>query len=184
MAEVAAFHIARIEYRIRAAGYPLRLTLDAAYQPFLGAVHSPGWVHPIEVEARVGELSIEPGWQQLFEAGDVWRLFASGNRRIIVRYAGTRSEPLCAAVMDEEVRSVDVLCSQRLVGATVEGPCLENPIHYPLDQLLLIRALGPRGVLVHSAAASSGRRGVLLAGVSGAGKTTISRLLHAHGPIR
>ena len=177
----ATFHIGRVEFRIRSFGHPLRLDLDTAYRPFLGAIGSPGWIHPLEINARLGAPSIDPAWRQAFEAGEAWRLFHSGDRRIIVRYAGNPLTPLCTASLDEDTRSVDLICSERMLAQAPEGPCLENPVQYPLDQLLLIHALGPRGILVHAAGAVRDGRGILLAGVSGAGKTTISRLLHAHG---
>jgi hypothetical protein len=177
----ATFHIGRVDFRIRSIDHPLRLDLDTAYGPFLGAIRSPGWIHPLQIDARLGTPSVDPAWRQVFEAGEAWRLFHSGDRRIIVRYAGSPLSPLCTASLDEDARSVDLLCSERMLAHPPEGPCLENPVQYPLDQLLLIHALGPRGILVHAAGAVRGGRGILLAGVSGAGKTTISRLLHAHG---
>jgi hypothetical protein len=52
-----------------------------------------------------------------------------------------------------------------------------NPLLYkPLDELLLLDRLSrSRGLLLHSAAIATAGGGLLLTGVSGAGKTTISR---------
>jgi hypothetical protein len=179
-----AFHVAWVEYRIRSIGHALRLALDPAYANFQGSARSIGSAHSIEIEARRGDPLPDPGWRLIFTAGDVWRLFASGDRRMIVRYAGEPPGPLCAAVFDREVRSVEVTCSRRMLRSSEEGEFLENPVQYPLDQLLLIQALGDRGVLAHAAGAEAGGRGILLSGASGAGKTTLSRLLETHGGFR
>lgn len=59
---------------------------------------------------------------------------------------------------------------------------LHNPVGYPLDQLLLMNHLAPRGgAIVHSASAVVEGRGLVFPGVSGAGKSTLSRLFMAAG---
>jgi hypothetical protein len=56
------------------------------------------------------------------------------------------------------------------------------PYRYPMDQLLVVHALGIAGGALMHAAAIAGRDGALLvAGPSGAGKTTMSRAAAAHG---
>ena len=53
---------------------------------------------------------------------------------------------------------------------------MANPLHYPLDQLILMFCLPSHsGVLVHAAGVSRNNKGLLLAGKSGAGKTTFMR---------
>ncbi|MCP4654453.1 MAG: hypothetical protein GY856_03430, partial [bacterium] len=55
---------------------------------------------------------------------------------------------------------------------------LTNPLHYPLDQLLAAFVLAPhRGMVVHAAGICRGGRGIFLAGRSGAGKSTVMRLI-------
>ena len=55
---------------------------------------------------------------------------------------------------------------------------IDLPLMYPLDQLLLMYYLSKRkGLLVHAAGMVLGGRVYLFAGVSGAGKSTISELL-------
>jgi hypothetical protein len=56
---------------------------------------------------------------------------------------------------------------------------LDNPLHYPLDQLLLMFALAPRrGLVIHAAGVAHCGIGVFCAGRSGAGKTTFMGLRH------
>ena len=57
------------------------------------------------------------------------------------------------------------------------GPALESPFHYPLDQVLTMYLLGDSGFVVHAAGLAFEGRGVAFPGISGAGKSTIARLL-------
>ncbi len=85
-------------------------------------------------------------------------------------------------------RRITVHCGRQLCHGDVEAPStqrglLQNPLHYPLDQLLLDFLLPSHGGFVcHAAGLFHCGRAILCAGKSGAGKTTISRLAatHAH----
>jgi hypothetical protein len=59
-------------------------------------------------------------------------------------------------------------------------------VQYPLDQLLMIHVAAARSaaVLLHAAGANIDGNGVLFAGQSGAGKSTVSRLLGNGGSAR
>jgi hypothetical protein len=60
---------------------------------------------------------------------------------------------------------------------------LRQPFRYPLDQIVTIHTLASRqGLLLHGAGWAHDGRALIAAGVSGAGKTTISRLLRAVAP--
>lgn len=178
------FHIARIEYRVQSLACPIFISPDPHYESFAGPVRRSGWKHSIDITTRVAPPPAEDGWRTVFEAGETWRLAVRSDRRKITLAGGNPPEDLWSAVMDREARAVTVYCSERLIRRAPGGDRLENPVHYPLDQLLLFRALGARGILVHAAGAVLDGRGILLAGVSGAGKTTISRILSGHGSYR
>ena len=80
------------------------------------------------------------------------------------------------------------LISARLSGGTGEidydlsaGEAFKDPLPYPLNQILLLHALGlRRGALLHGCGLTLGRgaeqRGVLCIGPSGAGKSTLASL--------
>lgn len=60
---------------------------------------------------------------------------------------------------------------------------IANPLRYPLDQLIASRVLPELGgFVVHSAGFRLGERALFAAGVSGAGKTTLSRIVRAAVP--
>jgi hypothetical protein len=85
-----------------------------------------------------------------------------------------RDRPLLSARFDPEVTRVRVACSPELM---VDGR-LFNPLRYPLDQLLMMHRLaGEGGLIVHCALIDVGGFAVICPGVSGAGKTTLTRQL-------
>jgi hypothetical protein len=112
----------------------------------------------------------------LFDTGDGWQLIGhDGDRwlRMPRRQAGGRGQVWIAAwreplqdvrlwVADDQVRSGTV----------------HHVVQYPLDQILLTRALLADGaLLLHAAGADTPAGGIAFAGVSGAGKSTVTRLL-------
>jgi hypothetical protein len=59
------------------------------------------------------------------------------------------------------------------------------PLAYPLDEVVFLhRILREGGLLVHACGVVRGRRGLVFTGPSGAGKTTIARLLARHAGAR
>ncbi len=65
-------------------------------------------------------------------------------------------------------------------GVSHEEDALINPFAYPADQLLMIFFLAHhRGIIMHAAGGAFEHNGVLFAGVSGAGKSTVSMRLAA-----
>lgn len=63
-------------------------------------------------------------------------------------------------------------------------PPLENPLRYPLDQVLTIHLLGAeRGLLLHACGVLDGGRGYCFAGSSGRGKSTMARLWDGEATI-
>ncbi len=85
-----------------------------------------------------------------------------------------RDKPLLSARFDPEVTRIRVVCSPELL---VDGR-LFNPVRYPLDQLLMMHRLAcESGLIVHCALIDVGGVAVICPGVSGAGKTTLTRQL-------
>ncbi len=161
---------------------------DAVYGPFLGSRVDAD--QPIEVTVHV---TLEPapetsGLPVLFDTGETWVAFED-NGDVLLRMRSVAGDQdylwvvrLVGGLKPVCVRQVAIYCGRRLVesrgvdrhGAVTE---LTNPLHYPLDQLLMMFALPALpGVLIHAAGLARTGRGVLCAGVSGAGKTTFMNL--------
>lgn len=151
---------------------------DVLYQPFLAS--PPG--HPVSLRVPV-RLSLDPGpateeLPLLADTDGSWSAYQYGNGTLLELKLPSRNEHLWKAVLDPQQPSVTIYCGHRLVQPGATGTTVTNPLHYPLDQLLLDYLLAPRqGLVLHAAGAQLHRQGIVLAGCSGAGKTTVMRQL-------
>lgn len=133
---------------------------------------------------RIVELLVDSGDTSVDEAKeDGWHLEVetSGWRLERDSYGSTRwslPDPSggtlwTAVVQDQRIR---VSVGPRLLDR--DQRTIANPLRYPLDQILAIHLLGDLGsFVVHGAGWARDGQALVAAGVSGAGKTTLSRLL-------
>jgi hypothetical protein len=90
--------------------------------------------------------------------------------------------PLWDVRLDDSLSAATIRCGPGLQTVCDGQPALINPLRYPLDQLLLMYALARReGCIVHAAGVVFQGQTWLFPGRSGAGKTTLARLLQADG---
>jgi len=140
---------------------------DPAYNQFLSPAGNPE-SHPVTV--RLLDKKTIPSLSSLekqFETPRSWSLYRNADSKFIVFPSqGSSNEPEWVARIYADLKNVDIFC---------EGSA--NPVHYPLDQILLINLLVGRGFIIHAAGAVIDGRGYIFAGPSGAGKSTISSLL-------
>lgn len=132
----------------------------------------------IAVDLELGDPVLPRGARLTFDTGSAWSAHAldGGDRAIVMALPAARDQPLLSARFDPDVTRVSVVCSP---GLLVEGR-LFNPIRYPLDQLLMMHRLACEGgLIVHCALIEIGGTVVICPGVSGAGKTTLTRQLNA-----
>ncbi len=132
----------------------------------------------IAVDLDLGDPVLPPRARLTFDTGSAWSAHAleGGDRAIVMALPAARDRPLLSARFDPDVSRVRVVCSP---GLLVEGR-LFNPIRYPLDQLLVMHRLACEGgLIVHCALIEIGGSVVICPGVSGAGKTTLTRQLTA-----
>ena len=115
------------------------------------------------------------GMKTLFEAEESWSVL-SDDSYYFIRFEDQVSGGLQMLVrFDSEMKDLTLYCSPELLND--EGSAV-SPLHYPLDQILLMLYLSLRnGLIVHSAGFSLCGRGYLFPGCSGTGKSTISRKL-------
>lgn len=174
-ADLARLSIGGLEFRLSAGGRRLRQDASVFYRPFL--------VGPSEPGARdVVDVALEPATRPAFEGTEIlrseatWSLHAHGGERQLVFRAPGGGEALYVARFRPGSRSVVISCAPALSGEDEGGPFLESPFRYPLDQVLAMYFLAGRGCVVHSAGHVVGSMGVVFPGVSGAGKSTFSRI--------
>jgi hypothetical protein len=120
------------------------------------------------------------GLKTRFAAADSWSVLEGAGSRWIAFHPAQRAEPHWIARFDESVRRVSVFCKAQPRQMGKGRPILDQPVSYPLDQLLMMQHLARRrGMLAHAAGVVIAGQSYLFAGVSGAGKSTFSLLLAA-----
>lgn len=150
---------------------------DARYAPFLNKPLDP------EVPSIRVTLTLDPadlaGRVPVFDSGDAWRGFREGADLLIDMAPEGAPSRLWTARLHGGRDRVTIHCGEPLrVTGGPEGPAVQNPMRYPLDQILMLALLPPRGrLVVHGAGAVKGGVGLAFPGYSGAGKSTISRLM-------
>ncbi len=122
-------------------------------------------------------------WSPMVSDGPAWSIRQSGVRRCLcLGEPSTVSPAGLVACWQDEVTQATVYSGPDYVRA--RGTTLEmcNTAGYPVDQVLLMYYLASRGgLLVHGAGAVADGRALIFPGVSGAGKTTLTRQLLANG---
>jgi hypothetical protein len=164
-----------LSFRLSAGESPLRLDLDPCYRPFLRADPAPpGAATAVAVDFVVSHRPSFSG-QTIFESTATWSILAHDGDRAI-EFRDPSGEPLYVAEFRPGSPRVTVRCSPHLLRADGSTTFLPSPFHYPLDQILTMYLLGGTGVVVHAAGALVGGKGIALAGISGAGKSTFMSL--------
>ena len=118
----------------------------------------------------------------LFDSSPAWKLYQCANDvRMILRTSaldGSHEEPIWQARIAPAFEAVEVHVGEKMRVSGDVGFGFANPLCYPLDQLLLLHLLAEVDMLlVHGACVDFGSGAVVYAGCSGAGKTTLSRLI-------
>jgi hypothetical protein len=155
-------------------GIPVRYD-DWAYGGFFADREVKGAYRPLaELPVQLVRGSRQmPATSPWFSAGRNWAVWQDGDDWLFCTGFSGRERPR-------------VTC--RLLGGldratlSVDGDPADAPLRYPLDQVLTWGLLGRcGGVLLHAATVVCGGLGLVFAGRSGAGKTTLSALCHQAG---
>lgn len=151
--------------------------LPVSYEPFLSREST---VFRIRVAAR-SRLDSASG-RLLYESGLQWRALEAGGSTVFEFEHPPTSRLYCRAVVSPDFSRAEVLFSESAWRAFASSDAASWEIPYPLDQLLLVPALALRGtVLLHACGAVVSNRGLVFAGHSGDGKTTLAGLLSTEG---
>lgn len=137
---------------------------------------------PVAVRLSVAEIRA-PAGRLLFDGGP-WRIYAEGDdRRLVIRHP-TLPDPLCEARFRPGSPDVELVCAPRLLETRDGSTGIRSQFRYPLDQIVAMYLLGGRGLILHAAGFVFRGRGLALPGVSGAGKSTITRLAQGRAGLR
>lgn len=183
MIRVFDLNVARVHFAIHCDS-PIRIfEAESAYEPFLFTKGEELSISDILAHVELGEMPDIKRITKVFESGPSWSLLKDGNHFIITKIPpnAPHEAPFWVARFDAGVNRVDIYLSDKMIRSTDSGILVENPVRYPLDQLLLMYYLARRqGVLLHSAGLNLDGKGFIFPGKSGAGKSTISGLMLSH----
>jgi hypothetical protein len=170
--------IAGINFSVKSKELALTDEYVSAYESFLTKTPMKQGALDIRVTLEPGNMPDTRGLSRIYDGGRSWSMFIDGNDYILTlhnRYS--EEEPYWLSRFNADVKDVNVYCGRRLIQESNGETLVTNPVHYPLDQILLMYILArSEGALFHSAGVSINGRGYIFPGISGAGKSTITRL--------
>lgn len=144
-----------------------KFKIDNTYSLFLSQNHQ-----EVILRAHYGDIpQIELG-EKIF-GNQVWDLYHSSEKAILrIHYPGSRSTSVDKlGVFPLDFESGDIYMGRKTSQ-------IDFPLSYPLDQILMINLLSQgRGILIHSCGIDDNGEGMLFAGSSMAGKSSIARLV-------
>lgn len=148
------------------------------YAPFRGATCKEDIDICIRAELTRGVCTNLSRMRVLFDANRSWSVLTGGKSRVIVHAPRGLESAVWAASFESGMNHVSVACSDSLYHGTDIYAHVESPLHYPLDQVLLMYAMdGETGIIVHAAGMIVNQQSYIFVGQSGAGKSTLMSLM-------
>ncbi len=129
----------------------------------------------LSVTAAWGDLSGSPEGEVLFDSGGAWRLYGRTDGYCFQCKASQFGDtPYTEARLNRDFSSAKILLHRPFF----KSERTVYPLQYPLDEVLVLNLLSrDRGVEMHACGiVDSSGKGLLFAGESGAGKTTMAGL--------
>jgi hypothetical protein len=163
-----------LRFELVSDGVPILHEVTEPYRSFTGGTPEEAGGQTIHVRMRVADVK-PPSGREIFDGGS-WRLTARGSERSLVFQTRLMTEPLYEARFHPGDPAVELVCSPGLLESWDGVTCIRSHFRYPLDQVLTMYLLGDSGLILHAAGVVHGGRAIAFAGVSGAGKSTVTRL--------
>ena len=171
--------IAGITISLRSA-VPLTLrALPPCYEQFvLGSGHCMT-DSVIGINLELGPFPDTEHAKMIFDTEQSWSLLFDGKDYFVILRSAVLREPLWMVRFDRSCRDITIFCGEPSLTREDNRILALNPLSYPLDQILLMYILSQKqGALVHAAGMTLHGKGYIFPGRSGAGKSTMARLLY------
>jgi hypothetical protein len=170
--------IAQINFAIHVKGLNVWHEYAPAYQSFVRNVTNKDGDPDVTIQFRFGDKLQRPEkLTHLFDGGQSWFALRDNQDYYFTLNSPDFQQALWIAQAQRDFTRITVYCSEKLVHRDQGKVFLSNPVHYPLDQILLMHLLAQRqGAVLHAAGIDLNGKGYLFSGKSGAGKSTITRL--------
>ncbi len=154
---------------------PITLQSDPAYKNFIFFNRKPSY--DIFIKLTDDLLPDISNLKILFDNNESWSLLTDGNFYYIKFQPPVFDKPYLTAKINKDFTDILIFCSDFLIENQNGIKSIFNPVHYPIDQIILMHYLALRkGVIFHAAGGIINKKCFLFMGRSGAGKSTISRL--------
>ena len=118
--------------------------------------------------------------ERAFDTNSLWKLYYEDSKHILWLGPSESPFPDRLVFFDPDFKSGDIY----VFPTESNKNLLLNPLHYPLDQLLMVNLLSKgRGITIHACGIIDHENGIIFAGKSEAGKSTIANLWKGRGRV-
>lgn len=163
------FQIAGLVFELVAADGSDGFVVPSSYRSFQVADGK----SDILIKAHSGMI---PDWRGdlVFDSHGPWRLWRRDENMVLsLHNSPEKTEPYQVVILDRDFTQAETYTEQ----SVIDGWDGYFPMNYPLDEVVAVNRLAfGHGVEVHASGISDNGQGILFLGVSGSGKSTISKL--------
>jgi len=164
--------IGGVRYRISGENGDWINHLDSCYRAFVKDGEVDGKTVDVHIHMRREPMPVVEPADILFTNGTAWTMYRKDGHRIMVLTCPGEDTPFWAARFSVDGRQVDVFIDPE------RNYHPFPPCSHPLDQMIVVLALATRkGALIHGTGMGLNGKGLVFAGKSGTGKSTMARLL-------
>ena len=163
--------IGGVRYRISGEDGSWIDHLDSCYRAFVHEGAADGETVDVHIHMRREPMPVVESTDILFSNGTAWTMYRKEGQHIMVLTCPGQDTPFWTAKFGVDGIRVDVFINPEM-NYHPFPPC-----SHPLDQMIIVLALATRkGTLIHGTGLGLNGKGLVFAGKSGTGKSTIARL--------